>query len=310
MNSANLKVKPCDLLIGMRPRNARVVKKLRIFGPVLATMLTIGVSACSAAPSTEESARDHASVVSLNPCIDAILVEIANAEQVLALSHYSRNPQSTSMDTRRAEQFGVTGGTAEEVLALRPDIVLAGSFIAPATKNAFERLGMRVETFGSPTNVEGSYAQIRNLAEIIGDGARGDDFIAEIKKMLGPEKDDAARREEVFTALVWQSGQIVAGRETLLTELLRRNGFVSHADENGLGQGEYVSLERVLADPPDLLLIAGDSLGQEHPTLGNLTETRVEKLEPNLLYCAGLTIPKLNDRLAAIHRSMMQERGL
>jgi iron complex transport system substrate-binding protein len=127
--------------------------------------------------------------------------------------------------------------------------------------------------------------------------------------MLGPEKDDGAPEGNI-TALVWQSGQIVAGRETLLTELLRRNGFVSHADENGLGQGEYVSLERVLADPPDLLLIAGDSLGQEHPTLGNLTETRVERLDPSLLYCAGPTMPKLNDRLAAIHRSMMQERGL
>ena len=36
-------------------------------------------------------------IVSLNPCLDAILVEIAEPDQVLALSHYSRDPGSSSI---------------------------------------------------------------------------------------------------------------------------------------------------------------------------------------------------------------------
>lgn len=67
----------------------------------------------------------HPTFVSLNPCLDDILVNVADPDQILALSHYSRDPSGTSVGVDVARQFGVTGGTAEEVLALDPDIVLA-----------------------------------------------------------------------------------------------------------------------------------------------------------------------------------------
>jgi hypothetical protein len=54
------------------------------------------------------AAFGHASapaIVSLNPCSDAILAEVADPGQVLALSHYSRDPRSSSMDVGLARRF-------------------------------------------------------------------------------------------------------------------------------------------------------------------------------------------------------------
>lgn len=238
-------------------------------------------------------------IVSLNPCLDAILLEVAAEEQILALSHYSRDPSSSSITADVAARFPVTGGTVEEVLALEPDLVLAGTFIAPATRQAFARLGIDVETFGSPTSIDHSYAQISYLASIAGHPAKGARFIEAIERGL-----EQHGNVEPITTLVWQPGQIVPGEVTLVSEMLARNGFVSHSQAQGLKQADHVSLEALLADPPELVLVAGSSRGQQHPLLRDLSGTQVETLDPQLLYCGAGTLIALQRRLDGIRAAV------
>ncbi|MDA9918312.1 ABC transporter substrate-binding protein [Erythrobacter sp.] len=235
--------------------------------------------------------------MSLNPCLDAMLIEIAGREQILALSHYSRDPASSSIAPDIVSQFAVTGGTAEEIIALQPDIVLASTFIAPSTRAALERLGMRVETFGSPTSIGESIAQVERLGELTGGTAQAE----RLTQLIGEASDRPADGREI-SLMLWQPGQIVPGEGTLIAEILERNGFASHSAKLGLSQADYVSLERILADPPEVLLIAGDSAGQTHPLLNTLGETTAEQLEPHLLYCGGSTIIEASERIADIRR--------
>src|SRR5205085_10595490 len=120
-------------------------------------LIGLCLAAC-AAPSLHETG-EHPTIVSLNPCTDAILAEVADPAQLLAISHYSHDPRASSMPLAEARRFRATGGTVEEVLALGPDLVVASTFEAPATMQAFARLHVRVETFGSPTTVAESEAQ-------------------------------------------------------------------------------------------------------------------------------------------------------
>jgi iron complex transport system substrate-binding protein len=240
------------------------------------------------------TASDAPSVVSLNPCLDAILVEIAAPDQVLALSHYSRDPSASSIDQAQAMRFGVTGGTVEEVLALGPDIVLASSFIAPATKSALERLGVRVETFGSPTTLAESLDQVREVAAVVGRAAAGAALAQRIEDTPTPSPAN-------IPALLWQSGEIVPGEKTLIAEQMHWAGFTSAAAERGLGQADRVSLEDVLANPPAVLLIAGNAAGQMHPALAEpMKAMHVAQFDEQLIYCGGPTIPKVRERLLEI----------
>lgn len=249
--------------------------------------------------------EDAPTFVSLNPCLDAILVEVAAPGQVLALSHYSRDPSASSMDVERAREYGVTGGTAEEVLALGPDIVLASSFIAPATKAAFERLGLRVETFGSPLTPEGSADQIQRLGLLTGDKDRTEALLNALKLESRAQADLPASAP---SATLWQPGQIVPGEQTLISALLRESGFRSHSAELGLGQGDYVSLEMTIANPPDVLFVAGDSAGQAHPALRALKNTHIERFDTNMLFCGGPSIPRVREFLVGARTRWQSER--
>lgn len=264
----------------------------------LCVCAALALAACGTTP-PKRAAGDAPTFVSLNPCLDAILVEVAEPDQVLALSHYSRDPASSSMDVERAAQFGVTGGTAEEVIALRPDMVLASSFIDPATRSALERAGMRVETFGSPASVEESLTQVREIAAVVGREQAGEAIANRIAARL-PNAQDPAPEPYTVHGLLWQPGEIVAGEASLVWELMAASGLASHASAIGLDQADHVTLEQLVADPPDLLLIAGDARGQEHPLLDRLTTTRVERFEPQLFYCGGPSIEAAWKRLEQI----------
>jgi iron complex transport system substrate-binding protein len=270
----------------------RITKKP---GGLLLAALALGLAAC--APAMPEARPDSArpTIVSLNPCLDAILVEVAPPSQVLALSHYSRDPGSSSIPAPVAARYGVTGGTAEEVIAAQPDLVLASIYLPQPTRSALERAGLKVATFGSPTSIAESIAQVREVAQLAGRRAEGETLAAQIAASPAPPAGPPV------DALLWQPGEIVAGEATLIAELLRSEGFASHAAARGLRQADRVSLEAVLADPPQVLLVAGDAAGQRHPLLqGQLKQTHIAAFDPALLYCGGPTIPKARARLRAI----------
>ena len=107
------------------------------------------------------------------------------------------------------------------------------------------------------------------------------------------------------STIVWQGGGLVAGDETLIAGLMTRAGFRSAAATRGLGQGAVLPLEAMLADPPQVILAAGDPRVSgdrllRHPVLDNLRGTARARLEPGLFYCGGPSIPRALARLAEI----------
>ena len=261
----------------------------------VAPALTLLLAACAGGGAAGDEVAGL-TVVSLNPCTDAILAHVAAPGQVLAISHYSKDTSSSSMEPEEAVRFAATGGTVEEVLALDPDVVVASSFIAPATRAALEELGVEVVTFGGTATVEDSLVQVRELAALVGNEAAGERLVSDIEAAL----DEASPGGPAVEAALWQPGGIVPGEASLVSDLLRRTGFSSYGSPRGMAQADYLSLEQVVADPPEVLLIAGSERGQSHPALENLAGMRRESFDTRLIYCGGPTIIRAAERLAEI----------
>lgn len=271
-------------------------------GLMAAALLLAGCAESRAPGPPAQALPAQPTIVSLNPCSDAVLAELADPGQLLAISHYSHDPRASSMDIDRARRFNATGGTVEEVLALDPDVVVASAFLAPATRAALEDMGIAVVTFGIASGVEDSLAQVRELARVAGHAAAGERLATRIAASATPIEG------ERVPAVLWQSGGIVAGEAALVTDLLDRAGFTSHSAARGLGQADYLALEQVAADPPELLLVTGNEPGQKHPLLEHLTRTRVEPFDPGLVYCGGPTIIRAMERLRTLRTAMLDRR--
>ncbi|MES2895920.1 MAG: ABC transporter substrate-binding protein [Pseudomonadota bacterium] len=254
-------------------------------------------------------------IVSLNPCLDAILVHVADRAQIVALSHYSREPSSSSIGALGAA-FPVTYGTAEEVLALAPDLVLASRFTPPATRDAFRRLGVPAEFFDLSETVASSLAQVRHVAGLVGRPERGEALVARIEAALAAAAPPAGA--PVLTALVFQAGGLASARGTLIDEMMRRAGFENAATRYGLERTGAVPLEYLVADPPDVLLAGLVRPGlptwsdrvMGHPALARVAHRMYRADFPQqLTFCGGPTLIRTAAFLAKARRDALAARA-
>ena len=263
----------------------------------------LALSGCAQVAQPESAA--HPTIVSLNPCADAILAEVAAPGQLLAISHYSHDPRGSSMPLAQARRFPATGGTVEEIAALAPDVVVGDSFTAPATRNALHRLGISFAALPIAPTIAASEAQVRAVARLAQRGEAGERLVARIDASLRDAAPPAGWTPH--SAIVWQGGGLVAGDDTLIAQMLDSAGFRSVAATRGLGQGAILPLEAMLADLPRVILAAGDPRAEQdrllrHPVLAGLTGTARARLDPGLFYCGGPSIPRAMARLTAIRR--------
>lgn len=272
-------------------------------GGLLACVMALG--ACAPAPAARDAV--HPTLVSLNPCSDAVLTEVADPGQVLAISHYSQDPASSSMDVATARKFRATSGSLEELLALRPDVVIAGSFVPPQFAAALEGQGIRLLRIPIARSVAESQSQVLAIAGAADNRNGGIVLNARVDAALA--RAAAPRGQRTISALVWQSGGIVPGRDTLIADLLARTGFRSYAAAHGLRQADVLPLEELVADPPRVIITAGDARANEdralhHPALDHLRGTARAPFDRALLWCGGPTIERAAARLAEVRNSL------
>jgi iron complex transport system substrate-binding protein len=244
----------------------------------------------------EEAASHPMRIVSLNMCVDSMLIELVSHDRIAALSHYARDPQRSTI-SEAARHLPITYETAEEVVALRPDLVLTSRHSAIATRNALKRVGIRFELFDVPGSVEQSLAQIRTVAHLLGAEPEGEAMIARIQAAL-----DAARlppNEPALTAAIYQPGGLSAGANTVVGELMELTGLRNIAARYGVEQYRPLPLEVLVSAPPDVLLVGETSPGSpmqaekvvHHRALRALESQMTQSVFPaRFLYCAGPTM--------------------
>lgn len=252
-------------------------------------------------------------IVSLNNCLDAMLVHLADRGQIAALSHYARDPRGSTVATQ-AKTLPFTWESAEEVIALRPDLVLASQHSALATRNALKRLHVPVQRFKLPKSVAESLGQVRALAGLIGHGPRGEVLVARIEAAIAAATPAPNARR--LDALIYQPNGFAAGPGTLIDEMMTRAGFDNVARRYGLKTWGNVGLERLLADPPRVLLVGEPAPGARswadrvmtHPALKSISgRMRQVRLPEKLLYCGGPVLIETAAAMAGARAQALKE---
>lgn len=245
-------------------------------------------------------------VVSINPCVDAVLMQVADPGQIAGISRYSQDARATSIPLALARQFPATSGTAEEVVALSPDLVIASDHVAPSTAAALRRMHIPLLQIGVPETISDSETQVREIATAIHHAERGERLVRQIEAAVRRARLPG---ETQVPALIWQGGGLVPGTGTLADELLRVSGYRNMSAAYGLKRWDVLPLEYLVAQPPQLLFSVGNidtaDLMLHHPVLRELAQHMTIQAYPErLLHCGGPTIIDAIDRLTVVRQSL------
>ena len=237
-------------------------------------------------------------IVSINLCADELLIALADPAQIVALSPFSVD-RNLSFFADQAAAYRHDVATAEQVVETNPDLVLAGRFTKRATRAMLTRLGYQLVLLDPARSVAHSIDQIRQIAGIVGHADRGEELVAAIVAA----RDEAAARIQVTqatTAVIYQRRGYVTGGQTLSEELLEIAGFRNAGAELAGPIGGFVALERLVATPPDHLVVSRPGARAEdqgsallaHPALSALFPPHRRIVLPErLTVCGGPSLP-------------------
>ena len=255
---------------------------MKMLGPLI---LLLG--GCSGQPAIAPNG-----IVSNNPCIDAVLAEIAAPDQIAAVSVYSHDANGASAPLDWSRRIPAIGMSAEEVIAAKPRLLLTGNLASSGTNAALAKAGIKLHAFGVPATVRENIAQVGEIASAIDRTPQGEALILQIASAAAqqPPRDQSA--------IIWQSGGFVAGKGTLQDELLSRAGFQNASSVYGLKQWEQLPLETLIRNPPDVIFMpmtldgdAAREIAARQKLLRHLGgRSRVVGFPDRLLFCGGPTI--------------------
>lgn len=251
-------------------------------------------------------------IVSLNMCTDQLVLALADADQIVGLSRFAGDVRLSHAASAAAD-YPHLPAAAEAVIAMEPDLVLAGRFTNRAAKDMLRRFGYRVAEVPFARSLDEARDAIRLVAGHVGHPARGEALIADIDETLARQRAD-----EMLSALIVQRRGYATGSATLTGDLMAALG-VRLASENLVGpHGGFADLETIIRAEPDILIVNRldvDSQDQgtallAHPALeARYPVSRRMALPERLTLCVG---PSLIDamRYIAGERDRFLEAGL
>jgi iron complex transport system substrate-binding protein len=254
-------------------------------------------------------------IVSLNLCTDELLLDLVPRERIAAVSHLAADPLVSAV-ADRAQTLPATRGEAESVLALDPDLVVAGTWTTPATLDLLERIGRRVLRVPLASDIAGIRESIRRVAAAVDEKAKGEALIGAFEADLRAA-EDAAPSGRTPSALIYQVNGLSAGTGSLADALMRAAGLSNHAVVLGRGPGGALPLEVLAADPPDLVILSGPAdeyrtvvaENLRHPALSAVLKEHASVTVPWRLWLCGTHYAGRAVRLMADARRQLPHRG-
>lgn len=209
-------------------------------------------------------------IVSFNLCADQLLLALADPSQIAGLSPYATNAALSVMSDEGA-RFPRLDWDAESVVNLAPDLVLVGPSNRP-THAMLNAMGIRVVEVSLISNLAEAREQARSLGQLIGHPERGEALARQLEE--AEARLAAAALKPPLTALVVARGGYSEGPASLVAGMLTVAGLRPPPNSPS-GFGGFVSLEQLLVDGPDVLVLqdpphdAGDqgALFITHPAL-------------------------------------------
>jgi iron complex transport system substrate-binding protein len=245
-------------------------------------------------------------IVSLNMCVDELVLRLADPRNIASVTWLSRDPTNSNV-AELAAQIPVNHGLAEEIIPLKPDLVIAGIYTARPAVAMLKRVGIPVAEIDVPKSLDDVRRQIREVAALVGERDKGEAIIKKMDATLTSLPPPA--RAAWPRAIVLNPNGVTVGKGTLVDEVMRRAGLANVAAELTIDNYGQIPLETVVANAVDVLILSASRDGPpalateilRHPVLAALADrTRVVVLPGRLWNCGGPTVVEAIERLARV----------
>ena len=280
--------------------------KAHLTGFVLASLVALAVPTVAepqTAPAKAQWAKPQR-IVSTNVCADQLALLLADRARVISVSRMAVEPQ-ISHYADIARTIPVNNARAEEIVELKPDLILGDIYTGKGANRLAATLGVPLHIVGWSTSIADVRTILRDAGKAIGEPERAERVIADMDARIARAHVVKSRP---MTALVYEPNGITSSTGTLTHDVLTAAGLTNLAPKLMDGSYGTVPLEIVVASAPELLILDDSYTGTSsraqgilrHPAFKSLAgRTTMFTLPSNLWICPGPWVAEAVERLAA-----------
>jgi iron complex transport system substrate-binding protein len=189
----------------------------------------------------------------MNLCADMLLLQMVPRGRIAAVTYLAHDGAEALFPGADAG-VAVNHGTAEDIINLKPDLILAGTFSTPLTRRLAKAIGAPIVEVADAVSFEDIRRNLRQVGAAVGEPARARALIAAMDADLAALAARPARRP--IRVIAWSGGDSVPGQETLSGHIITAAGAVNIAARPGQTYGT-LDVEQLLAARPQALLYGG-----------------------------------------------------
>lgn len=202
-------------------------------------------------------------IVSLAPSTTEILYAVGAGPQLVGRDEFSNYPEEALALISVGGSMG--DYNLEQIVSLKPELVLAAEINTPEQVKALEDLGLTVYYLSNPADVEGVYELITITGRLTGHTSEAEDLVESLKTRVEAVKEKtagAAARPRVFYELDGSdpAKPWTAGSGTFIDQLIEMAGGENVAASMEGAWGQF-SLEALLMADPEIILLGDAAYG-------------------------------------------------
>jgi iron complex transport system substrate-binding protein len=232
-----------------------------VFHRLLATVVAACTVLLLAGPAPSASPRR---IVSLSPTATESLFAIGAGSQVVAVDDQSDYPRNAP----RTKLSGFTPNV-EAIAAYKPDLVVvsgdSGGVVA-----GLKKLKIRVLLQPAAGNLNGAYAQIRQLGSVTGHSRAAAKLVVSMKAQIARTLARAPKRQSLSVYHELTPDYYSATSKTFIGRIYKLFGLRNIADAAATATSDYpqLSAEYIVASNPSVIVLAdGRCCGQSASTV-------------------------------------------
>ena len=207
-------------------------------------------------------AKKPSRIVSLTYGTDEILTEVVDTKRIQAYSRWAGDNEISFITKEQAQKVGCkVHDSLENILKLEPDLVVASIATSNELVQSLEHMGIKVYIARSPHNYQEMCAKIVNLAEAVGEKAKGEALVSKMNERMEALEQrlsklpDSKRKVAVafnFTSAMGRRGDLLDNMMTMAHVINGAAAVTPPISEHG---SVVISKEMVVGINPDVFLL-------------------------------------------------------
>ena len=198
-------------------------------------------------------------IISLTYGTDEILLELVDIERVKGLSKFAGNDDLTFTTKEQRDKAGtIEDQNLEQIMSLKPDLVIASSAVPKNVVETLSRMGVPVYISIVPTTWTEVETKVLGVADAVNENKKGRMLVQHMRSEREriEKKLSVIKPEEEKVVLSLSFRGIIGKKGTLYNEILRMAHVKNGADIADLphGSSAYISTEIIPQINPDVFL--------------------------------------------------------